>query len=578
MKVVTYLIQHQKLILKAFATVVLILGTVLLQSRVYFEAGVPFTHDGENHLARFANYAVALREGQFPPRWAPNLLNNYGYPVFNYNYPLANLVSVPFSMLDVSYQLSFKIQAVITLSLGAAGVWTWLQLLQVTSWGKRIAVLAYVMSPYWSSLVWFRGTIGEMWALGLLPWVLVSIEVSRSSYHSYWSWWAQLWYLPAAVLGLTAFGLSHNVTVVFGGILISIYASLRFKSIAQWRHWLSALVPAIGLSVWFWIPALLEMPLVNLGKTNLSTQAGLHVVTVDQLLWSPLRFGFSRLGSVDDLGFSLGLLLIFCLVVAAIKYLLGSFQPPAVTKKWLLPVLVVSLLAVFFQLPIFASLWSLPGLSFVQFPWRLSLVATVFGAALVGWVWDKHRTTIRLLMISLLLAQIFTVTQLSPVDRFSKSNLEYQVFSQTTSTSNENLPIDFTFTDIGNWRPEPQIATGFGEVQVESWTGSSRSYRLALHTTALVIEPTAYFPGWQTIVVPAREQPQTVSYQVGKQTQGRIAFSLPAGEYEVTTRFTQWTWPRIISNSISVLTAVGLLGWFLFQLQSNYTLNQSSQQ
>lgn len=54
----------------------------LLLFKPYLHTGFPYTHDGENHLARFANYKLALKEGQFPPRWAPNLMNHSGYPVF----------------------------------------------------------------------------------------------------------------------------------------------------------------------------------------------------------------------------------------------------------------------------------------------------------------------------------------------------------------------------------------------------------------------------------------------------------------------------------------------------------------
>jgi hypothetical protein len=65
------------------------LGTYLINPKV------PDTHDGENHIARFANYVAAAKDGQWPPRWAPYVLNGLGYPVFNYNYPVANILAVP---------------------------------------------------------------------------------------------------------------------------------------------------------------------------------------------------------------------------------------------------------------------------------------------------------------------------------------------------------------------------------------------------------------------------------------------------------------------------------------------------
>jgi hypothetical protein len=42
-----------------------------------FRSGIHVTHDGENHLARFAAYKKAISDGHIPPRWAGDL--NYGY-------------------------------------------------------------------------------------------------------------------------------------------------------------------------------------------------------------------------------------------------------------------------------------------------------------------------------------------------------------------------------------------------------------------------------------------------------------------------------------------------------------------
>jgi len=78
--------------------VMLGIGFFILTLVIYqdlLKPGLPFTHDSQNHLMRIANYTIALREGQLPPRWAPNLNNRFGYPVFNFNYPLPNILTQP---------------------------------------------------------------------------------------------------------------------------------------------------------------------------------------------------------------------------------------------------------------------------------------------------------------------------------------------------------------------------------------------------------------------------------------------------------------------------------------------------
>ena len=75
--------------IRKFLLFLVFLLLIFIPTKSYFHEGFPYTHDGENHLARFANYKIALKEGQFPPRFAPNLMSNYGYPVFNFTYPVS---------------------------------------------------------------------------------------------------------------------------------------------------------------------------------------------------------------------------------------------------------------------------------------------------------------------------------------------------------------------------------------------------------------------------------------------------------------------------------------------------------
>src|SRR3989338_10172065 len=95
--------------MKKFLPFFFIVLTLILFLYPLWLPGFPYTHDGENHLARIANYALAIRQGQIPPRWAPSFWAGYGYPVFNYNYPLANILAIPLLALKVPVELSMKI-------------------------------------------------------------------------------------------------------------------------------------------------------------------------------------------------------------------------------------------------------------------------------------------------------------------------------------------------------------------------------------------------------------------------------------------------------------------------------------
>ena len=50
--------------------------------------GLPVTHDGQDHVARIANFYLSLSEGHMVPRWAGNLDWGFGHPILMFLYPL----------------------------------------------------------------------------------------------------------------------------------------------------------------------------------------------------------------------------------------------------------------------------------------------------------------------------------------------------------------------------------------------------------------------------------------------------------------------------------------------------------
>ena len=50
--------------------------------------GLPKMHDVNPHIARSIAYHTALKDGQFPPMWAKEVLGGIGSPVLMLNYQL----------------------------------------------------------------------------------------------------------------------------------------------------------------------------------------------------------------------------------------------------------------------------------------------------------------------------------------------------------------------------------------------------------------------------------------------------------------------------------------------------------
>src|SRR5688572_26239531 len=70
--------------------------------------GLPVTHDGQDHVARIANFYKNLEEGTIIPRWGANLNWGYGHPILMFLYPLPSYLASFFHFLGFSLVDSTK--------------------------------------------------------------------------------------------------------------------------------------------------------------------------------------------------------------------------------------------------------------------------------------------------------------------------------------------------------------------------------------------------------------------------------------------------------------------------------------
>lgn len=552
-----------------FVAIILIL---FLTRSFWTHEGIPYTHDGENHLARFANYKVALKEGQLPPRFAPNLLNHYGYPVFNYNYPLANIISVPFSILKFHYELTFKLIIFFALLLGSLGVIRWLSQYSTKKLPILATLITYLSGPPLISALLFRGNIGEILAYSLWPWLFFSISEATKKLSSK--------KLLVFIFLWTAFLLTHNISVFIAAFVFLIYGVWQLLVTKERRRFASQIaiiiISSIGLSLWFWLPAIAEMKEVVVSQAANQREYLLHFPTLKQLLYSTLTFGYSYPGPVDTLSFWLGWTIPFSLLLVSAIFLSKSISKQFAFKHLLnyfrshpLGIYILLLLLSFLlQLEISSTIWQfLPNFRLIQFPWRFGMLSTIIALPLLVWLLQKNQQLITRGIWLVLFVQLLLVFQARPIDYVSKQKSEYDLHGGTTSTQNENVPFTFRYLLIADWQPSPSIFSGEAEIaKVEYWNGSDRLYRVNVVTPTVLVEPTMYFLGWETQirnVVTSSDSFKNITYIDSDEIQGRIAYRLEPGIYQVRTRFTQNTPARHIGNASFVLTGIGLSGLLL---------------
>lgn len=530
--------------MKTLALTIIIAALSLLISKSFLATGFPYTHDGENHLARFAQYRLAVRQGQIPPRWAPNLFNGYGYPVFNYNYPLANVLSLPFSFLRFNPETTFKLLVVFGSFWGVLGVYRWQRSEQKRVGAALFATAVYASSPVLISTLVYRGNIGEFLSLVLLPWMFLqtnsTIKNRKISFFS-------------LVIG-TAFLLSHNLLVLFALPILVIFTLLKLKVYpALARTILVYWLLIIGASLWFWLPAIWERGYTVVQEVDVAKGFALHFPQLSQLLAGELKFGYSLPGPVDSMSFQLGVLSWAVLAVATL-FAMKSKKEVLKEKTNLAFLLLLSMYGLF-QLSVTLPIWQMiPVSRMIQFPWRLSLFILILLLPLASWVWSGARSSLKIFLLIILATQLLIVMRIKPVDYFHKETIDYEHFALSTSVQHENRSKQFEYGAYEASKIGPTLL-GAGSATVQTWNGTSRTYQLTLDEESIVIEETMNFPGWRTEVVSSDgAQPRVVEYQNSDLIQGRVAYSLPAGTYQVSTEFTQLTPARIIGNMVTVLS------------------------
>ncbi|UCC63905.1 MAG: glycosyltransferase family 39 protein [Anaerolineae bacterium] len=250
-------------------TLVIVILT-LLAVQPLMRPSVICSHEGLLHLLRLIELDQSLQHGQLYPRWSPDMAYGYGYPLFNFISPLPLYPAEALHLLGLSFVAAWN--ATLALCLLASGLSAYLL---ARDWmpehGALIAAVAYLLAPYSLYSILFQGNLTESVALPLLPLSLWALgRLVRSN---------QARYLALAALSLGSLLLTHQAIALLFSPMLALYALALW-----WRErripWplltvFTASILALGLSAFFWLPALLEKDAVQVvqafatGKTIL---------------------------------------------------------------------------------------------------------------------------------------------------------------------------------------------------------------------------------------------------------------------------------------------------------------------
>ncbi len=530
-----------------FLSVTLVLLTLLLIAPLLHQ-GVPSTHDGEGHVARAANYYLAIKQGQFPPRWAPNFWNGFGYPVFNFHYPLLSIAATPLIILDAHPEWAVKLvlaAALIVLVLSVVRLGQhWFSF----SAGLWMGLLV-VLSPYLFNLLYVRGTYGEVLSYTCLAVLLVSRQEVLRRQH----WLRRGLWLSSMLVASVGIALAHNILAMI--LLPCLVVGLL---IDWWRHrhtWptVITMLGGFGISSFFWIPAILEKNMTLLDEIKVGYTD--HFATISQLLFAPVKQGVSVAGAGDLMSFSFGLLTVITVLSSIALILHRKLRGERTSYTSSIVALCLTALALWLSTGYSAVIWQhIPVLQYVQFPWRFVGIALVPVIYLAGFVWHHApRVLIGIFIISLVLISRDRISW--PIREYFHFSAEYYLqYTQTTTVWDEMRAKTWQIPVYVMSQNHPTISPP-SDVRVLEWTGTYHHYTINLDQPARITEPTMFFPGWKTSI-----GGRIIAYNISDH-EGQISFMLPAGSYEVRTQFTQDTPARLIGNMLSIICLAGTFGW-----------------
>lgn len=457
--------------------------------------GIPPTHDGEYHIMRFWQFYKVISSGIFYPRWAPDFNNGYGIPLFNYVYPLPNYFAVFLHFLGFSFIDSLKLNMAAASIVGAVFSYLWTR----KYWGDvggLVSSVFYTYSPYHFLDVYVRGSVGEVWSLALAPGLMWA-------YYSYTDSKKPLYFVVSCVfLGLLVY--AHNIlAVVFFGFFILYSLFIIFHSKNKKNLSINTFLICIlglGIAAPFWLPAIFETKFVQ----------GLQIYSpIDyfpklyQLVYSSWGYGFAGSKPAPGEGqmsFQVGIpnllvvfLCLFLLLKVKSKQILIFFES-------------MFFITLFFITPFSYVFWKYtPGVSFVQFPWRLLSLVVLLVAFLAGsLVQDnlyKHKRRFQLIVASTLIIISFGYGIRYAKEPFYHKRSDQHYFTRGNFTDGTNSPGNAFNTKwligIPSKKDKKIQIQGEGDLKINYINPQEYSFYTNLQDKSKILVNTAYFPGWK---------------------------------------------------------------------------------
>jgi hypothetical protein len=477
----------------------------------FFRAGFIATDDGSWMIIRLSAFYQSLREGQFPVRFLGRLNYEYGYPVANFLYPGFLYIGSVLHFFGLSFITTVK--SIIGFSVFGASAFLYLWLRKFFHpVPALIGAIGFIFGPYVGYDIYQRGSVGEILAFLWVAVALWAIETERKS---------------IATVAFTLLILSHNSLALLFGVFLFTY--LVFTG--RLKAYVIPGILALGMSMFFWAPALYEQKYVQFAATAISDPRNYFVTFSTAWL-----MGFPALLAV--------------LLVWTEKPLIKGKTFYSIWYGCAL-ICAMPLSVLLWQQGVFASVF--------QFPFRFLAVTQIVGAWCIAALLQMRYKKMKGLLIVLCLGYIMQFLFVRSLVKFEYHPEEYYTTNEATTTvADEYFPR--WVSQKPTKRPEQQVEfhKGSGTITPHAMSLSSVDFTVDVSEESVIQINTMYYPGMgvtlNNVLVPVEYRNPT----------GVMRLTIPQGTHRVVTGFRE-TVSRFVADVVSVISGIVFVVYALSQ-------------
>lgn len=512
-----------------FITILLIVSIPSIFS--LFHHGFFQSDDGEWMVIRFSAFHQAFRDGQIPVRFLGRLNYGYGYPVTNFLYPGFMYFAEPIHLLGFNFVDSIKI--IFGISLLGSAIFTFLWLSKIfDKYSAFIGAIFYLYTPYHLFDLYKRGSIGEILALTLIPFILWVIEKKNIFFLS---------------LGIFFLIISHNTLAFLFLPVLFLYAFLR--KIMNIKDILMSFVFGTLLSSFFIIPAIFELQYVRFSNVQVSDVS-------------------KYFSSIDLIGISSFLILMLSLILFYKVYKVPPLSRWHLDNELFIFIISLGFLSIFLSSEFSFFLWRFLPSSFIQFPFRLLsyllVVISFLAARIVFYLKDLRRYFVSLILVLVLGLSVFPF--LKPDVFFDKTDGFYTTNEGTTTVQDEYLPQWVKNQSKEHFKEKIEIPNGKGELKNLIYNSRKINFDFNSLTDSKIRVNTIYYPGWKAFI---DGKDSNIDYNNEK---GVMDLSTRAGNHQVKLIFSE-TPLRLFADVMAIFSFVILI---LFSVKFQDVINRQT--